>query len=257
MKAELERMPFTTLKFYEEDINPNPLYQRGSVWKLEQRQLLIDSILRGMVLPSIYLRKLPSGNKYKYEIVDGQQRLRAIWHFFRRNENELKQELGETRLLMLQKNADDILLDGINYKIAGKKYSELNRTLDLERLQKKSINVVIISEADDIEIRTLFYRLNHGSPLYPAEVRNAMVGAMSDFIRELVKHEFFGAKCKFKDNRMAYNQIASQIVCLEINHGNTDISDRVLTNMFINYKDDLPQNKKNEVIRVLTKSCNR
>ena len=64
----------------ESKINPHPQYQRAAVWKLTKKQKLIDSILRGYDIPKIYLRKSPD-DAYEHEIVDGQQRLRAIWEF--------------------------------------------------------------------------------------------------------------------------------------------------------------------------------
>ena len=65
-------------------IDPKPQYQRGSVWTRKQKQLLMDSILRGMDIPKLYLRAIgEDGNRgYTLEVVDGQQRLRAIWEFF-------------------------------------------------------------------------------------------------------------------------------------------------------------------------------
>src|SRR5882762_5337054 len=62
-------------------INLNPVWQRGPAWQGPRQVLLIDSILRGMDIPKIYLRRLSSKSPYGYDAVDGQQRLRAIWEF--------------------------------------------------------------------------------------------------------------------------------------------------------------------------------
>lgn len=59
-------------------INLNPSWQRGPAWQLPRQVLLIDSILRGMDIPKVYLRRPPSGNAHTHDAVDGQQRLRAI-----------------------------------------------------------------------------------------------------------------------------------------------------------------------------------
>jgi Protein of unknown function DUF262 len=64
------------------EINLNPAWQRGPAWSPARRVLLIDSILRDMDVPKIYLRLLPAGGLYRYEAVDGQQRLRAIWDYW-------------------------------------------------------------------------------------------------------------------------------------------------------------------------------
>ena len=60
-------------------VDPKPQYQRGSVWTRKQKQLLMDSIFRGMDIPKLYLRSLDDGGPYTFEVVDGQQRLRTIW----------------------------------------------------------------------------------------------------------------------------------------------------------------------------------
>lgn len=62
-------------------INLNPFWQRGPSWKAPRQVLLVDSILRGMDIPKIYLRCLPSTHAHTHDAVDGQQRLRAIWEF--------------------------------------------------------------------------------------------------------------------------------------------------------------------------------
>lgn len=55
-----------------------PPYQRNDVWSVGHSQQLIDSVLRGIPLPSVILNKSAIGN---LEIVDGKQRLTAIFRF--------------------------------------------------------------------------------------------------------------------------------------------------------------------------------
>jgi hypothetical protein len=73
---------WTLKKLYsiKNTIDPKPQYQRGSVWALADKQLLIDSVLQGFDIPKIYLRKV-GGHGFAYEVADGQQRLRAIWDY--------------------------------------------------------------------------------------------------------------------------------------------------------------------------------
>jgi len=56
-----------------------PTYQRGFVWSNAQSQMLIESILRGIPLPSIILER--DSNSQRHQIVDGKQRLTAILRF--------------------------------------------------------------------------------------------------------------------------------------------------------------------------------
>ena len=51
------------------------------MWTTGQKQLLIDTILREYDVPKLYWRKV-GAKPDRYDVVDGQQRLRAIWSFF-------------------------------------------------------------------------------------------------------------------------------------------------------------------------------
>ncbi len=65
--------------------NLTPSYQRGDVWANGDRQSLMESILRGVPLPSVIL--LRTGPSTPHEVVDGKQRLTAIsdlWESTRR-----------------------------------------------------------------------------------------------------------------------------------------------------------------------------
>jgi len=233
METKQEHWPLLTLKEYEKDIDPNPIYQRSEVWKPNQKQLLIDSVLRQIDVPKLYLRKFPTSSRFKYEIIDGQQRMRTFWDFL--NDG-----------FSLDEESDDIPLDGKLYEIAGKKYSTLDSTLKIERIHKYTLNIVIIYDATEDEVADLFFRLNHGTPLNPAEVRNSMPGKMTEFVRQLARYEFF-RKCSFANRRKAFDQVASQIVCLEINGGIHDTSDKVLSKMYANHASDLSETLKTRV----------
>lgn len=55
----------------------NRRYQRKLVWTLEEKQKLIDSILKDYPIPAILLAE----KEGRYEIIDGLQRLHAILSF--------------------------------------------------------------------------------------------------------------------------------------------------------------------------------
>ena len=59
----------------------SPSYQRGDVWPTKDSQLLIESIVRGIPLPSIIILKPSGETDTPYEVVDGKQRLTAILRF--------------------------------------------------------------------------------------------------------------------------------------------------------------------------------
>jgi len=61
-----------------------PKFQRRAAWEPAARSYLIDTIVRQLPLPKVYLRKIvsPKTDLMAYEVVDGQQRLRAILDFY-------------------------------------------------------------------------------------------------------------------------------------------------------------------------------
>lgn len=61
---------------------------------------------------------------------------------------------------------------------------------------------LILEDTDEDEVREMFLRLQNGTTLKAQEKRNAMPGAMRDFIKGLVDHPFFGS-CFFSN--MRYN----------------------------------------------------
>ena len=81
IKASVETWRIKDLKDFaiERALDLNPTYQRDVVWSNSESQLLIDSILRGIPLPSVILREV-EGNE-AMQIVDGKQRLTAILRF--------------------------------------------------------------------------------------------------------------------------------------------------------------------------------
>nr|WP_254208286.1 DUF262 domain-containing protein [Burkholderia multivorans] len=63
----------------QSQLDLNPSYQRDFVWSNADSQMLIESILRGIPLPSIILAR--SSSSQRYQIVDGKQRVTAILRF--------------------------------------------------------------------------------------------------------------------------------------------------------------------------------
>jgi hypothetical protein len=79
---EISKRPWPILSVcgIKSKIDTNPDFQRPPVWSRAQKQLLIDTILRGYDIPKLYWRRL-SVKPDKYDVIDGQQRLRAVFEF--------------------------------------------------------------------------------------------------------------------------------------------------------------------------------
>ena len=63
-----------------DEIDLTPPYQRNFIWSKTDQVSLIDTIFKGYPLPNIFIYKRPDK---KYEMVDGQQRTRTIFKFFK------------------------------------------------------------------------------------------------------------------------------------------------------------------------------
>ncbi len=191
MKRSTEQRTVRSFCRRMKKINLQPSYQRGAVWSKPQKQLLIDSILRDLDVPKIYLREIDD-SEFEEEAVDGQQRLTAISGFF--NDE-----------FPLAKDADDV--DG--QKIAGKKFSKLEEDIK-DIFEAYELTAVILRNATEEEVEEMFLRLQNGTTLNAAEKRNAMAGNMKEFVRKLSKHNYF-SKCGFKNHRFAHDHVASQM----------------------------------------------
>jgi len=176
MQVKQETWSIAKLTQHKDGINLTPQWQRGPTWKMPRQVLLIDSILRGMDIPKVYLRQL-AGGVYSLDAVDGQQRLRAIWLF---HDNELPLTYSEP-------------LDRIEgHDVNGKLFNQLPKSLR-DRFTSFEVSVARIVAAETDEITQLFARLQMGVQLNPAELRNAQLQSPVRHVVETMasSHEFF------------------------------------------------------------------
>lgn len=212
LETSTKPWPLATVYGVRERVDTNPDYQRPSVWTRSQRQLLVDTVLRGYDIPKFYLRR--TGRKPDtYDVVDGQQRLRALWGY-------AGNEFG------LPKDADPI--DGS--PVAGLKHEDLPDELRI-RFDIYTLDIVLVEDADEDEVREMFLRLQNGTSLRAQEKRNAYPGAMRDFVRSLAGHHYF-TSVGFSNSRYTHDLVAAQMVRLELAGGPTNVKNRDLNEMY-------------------------
>jgi len=174
-----------------------PEWQReADVWDAERQQKLIDSILRGWDLPKFYFLRV-EGAEDSYEVVDGQQRLVAIWAFF------------DGKLQLSDESARQF--GGPN---CAKTYPTLPDSV-VDALDDFEIQYDEISDAAEDELAELFQRLQLGVALTPDERLNAVMGSLRDFCKRLAAHPFF-QKVSFPGRRYAYFGVCARFAFLEI-----------------------------------------
>ena len=69
-------------RYAENKIETNPQYQRDLVWTLEQKQEYITALLKSRAeIKPVFTLEYENGNDGIYEVVDGKQRLNAVFDF--------------------------------------------------------------------------------------------------------------------------------------------------------------------------------
>jgi len=172
------------ISMYKEDeliINPN--FQRAFRWTLSQQSKLIESILIGVPLPSIFVYQNKNG---KWEVVDGVQRISTILQFVGELKDENDKQLDQTILeeTKFLKSLKDVSWDDL----------PAEQQLDFKRSR---IEVKIIKYLSDINAKfEVFQRLNYSPTILSGqEYRNALAIMVNvelyNWILKLSKYQNF------------------------------------------------------------------
>lgn len=211
---------------------------------LKKKQLLIDSLLNDFDIPKIYFhsysRNQDNNADYSHSVIDGRQRLEAIWDFI-----EGKFSLADD-FVYLRNN--QIQLNNLTYKDIATDYIDIR--IDFDSVILPIIEVI----TDDIDlIEEMFSRLNDGEPLNAAEKRNAFTGAVTTSIRTIIQHNFFTEKVKFPNTRYKHQDIAAKILFTEFNL----LKNKQLINTNKAYLDKFvkEQSNNNEIITIVTQNA--
>lgn len=201
----------TIMRLYSEkdEILLNPEYQRmGGVWTPEKKQLLIDSILNDYDIPKIYLHAFSRDQKkesgFTYAVIDGRQRLEAIWQFI-----EGKFTLSDDFIYQAD---ESIRLANLGYSDIASGYPKIKIKFD------SFVLPVIGVDTDDQDlIEDMFSRLNEAVPLNAAEKRNAIGGELVAAIRDIAAHSFFTNHVAFGNKRYQHREVAARFLLVEEN----------------------------------------
>lgn len=191
------------------NIDMEPPYQRkGGLWSTRDKAFLVDSILNDFDIPKFYLADFTYANselnskRLRYAVIDGKQRLEAIFDFF------------DNKFVL-----DDAFeySDDPTLKLAGLSYTDLKATQPeiASKFENFNPSVMSVITDDEAKINELFVRLNRNKPLVGAEIRNAMSGVVPDEIRTLAAHQFFKKNVKFKKERGEDKNVAAKLLLIE------------------------------------------
>lgn len=135
----------------EGDIIPNPEYQRDYVYTDKQASKLVESVLMGIPIPTIYLCVEEDNT---YSVIDGQQRITSLVRYLK----------NDFALMALQE------LNELN----GKCYKDLSKDIQ-KKLKSSSLSTItLLKQSTDLKYE-IFARLNQGAvKLNPQELRNCI-----------------------------------------------------------------------------------
>ena len=145
----------------------SPSFQRRPVWTKGAKSYLIDTIVRGLPIPILFLRERHTDlNSLEpaREIVDGQQRIRTIITY-----------VVPHLLKNLNKNREPFtILPVHNEELAGKEFEQLSASTKRRILDYQFSVHILSSETEDREVLQIFARMNStGTKLNAQELRNA------------------------------------------------------------------------------------
>jgi hypothetical protein len=182
--AELAAQPTSIQSVYswysEDRLHVNRRYQRKLVWTLEEKQKLIESILKKYPVPAILIaeRENEAGT---YEIIDGLQRLHAIVSFIETAFPTLEGKVFNLEFFPTAKSRAD---EGKFTPATSNQYlsqKEVSALLDYV------LALSVMRNATEAEINDVFGRINtYGHRLSDQERRQAGVqNEFSDMVRKI------------------------------------------------------------------------
>ncbi len=185
---------------YERDeIVLRPEYQRYFRWSAEQKSKLIESILIGLPLPSVFVSQDEDG---AWEVVDGMQRLSTIFDFL----GILKPELTKNQFYKPFHDLTDELFYLSEFE--GKRWSDFGRRIQLD-IKRTKVQLTILLRETDLEAKfELFQRLNSGgTAISGQELRNAIMAGSKpetlDWFEKLADDKNFKEVCGLSDRDLS------------------------------------------------------
>ena len=160
----------------------NRRYQRKLVWTKAEKQGLIDSILLNYPIPLILFGKFNNEGEDMYEIIDGMQRLNAIFGFVENQFSVNNNFFDVTKSPLAHELSKQNMFKSVNQETA----KLLNASECLDFLNY-SLAVTTYRANSQEEIEDVFNRINsNGKHLSPQEVRQAGVTtSFSGLVRSL------------------------------------------------------------------------
>jgi hypothetical protein len=216
----------------------SPSFQRRPVWKPKAKSFFMDSIIRGLPVPTIFIREQTNVNTLKTirEIVDGQQRLRTIFAFV--NSKLIKDFKPSRDAFLLDKTYSPEFPDNA--------YNDLPKEIKQQILDYEFSVDVLPRNADDAAVLMIFKRLNAtGVRLNDQELRNAeFFGEFSNSVdkvalRNLARWRRWGLFTEDAIARMEETEFTSELFIL-MYEGAFGRNKRIIDTYYRDFDEEFP-----------------
>ncbi|MEE1734031.1 DUF262 domain-containing protein [Streptomyces sp. BE282] len=156
------------------EIDIHPEFQRIFRWESSQRSRLIESVILGIPLPSVFVAQNEKG---VWDVVDGVQRMSTIFQFM----GILKDENNEPHDPLICSDTPFLTqLEGCSFEPHRNSIRSLSATQRLDFKRARIDMKIIKRESDNRAKYDLFQRLNSfGSMATPQELRNCLLVSLS------------------------------------------------------------------------------
>lgn len=223
-------------------------------WTKEQQSLLIDSVLRGYGIPSIWVLLSRTDTYNKNSIIDGLQRVTAI-SLYVKDGFALSKSIEP---IMLSPDDIDGLEEEVEVVVAGKKFSQLPEVLQ-SIIKDYSITILELRNFTDEEIEDQFFRLNNGCAMTFAQKIKIMLGNdVAEKIQEVEKLPFWG-RTKFNNNQIKHGELCTEILqCLMIITGYSfnGFTKGEMSKFAVYYAETCKEREINDLMNILNKLDN-
>jgi hypothetical protein len=210
-----------------ENLEISPKFQRRAVWLERERTALMDTVLKNLPFPELYIQVVtnPNTGKQTHVVVDGQQRITSVFKFIA-NEYSLP-------------NNDDW---------DGEYFRDLPPDLK-EMFWDYKIVVRFLRKTNDEEIRSIFSKLNTNNvALNDQELRNARYsGRFKELAERLADNPYFQSIGLFTARdvrRMLDIEYVSELLVRQV-FGITAKKD-MLEIAYVNFDEEFPSESEYE-----------
>lgn len=157
-----------------------PNYQRAFIWRSDNKNFFLESVLLGLPIPFMFFADCKDGRQ---EIIDGAQRMQTLVEFTK----------GSLQIQGLKK------LKHLN----GFKFTDLSEAQQ-RKFRNRTLRIIVLDEDIPASSRQeLFYRINAtGVKANASEIRRGSYpGPLTDFIDKCSQNELFDKLCPISEGR--------------------------------------------------------